>query len=223
MNLSILKNKLTYLYVLVAIVLAIGVTVENKFAISFTRPTLLPILILIYWFSSKKRDVYYLVALIFAAISNIVLMFEADQFLLYAVLFFLFFRFLTFILVIKYTIKIRLLPIMLGTMPFLAILFYCILLTEMNLGDNFFPSVFNAILISMMAGIAVSNYYFEEDLKNTLLLISTILFTVLIFVFVIENFYMEILVFQTIRTICFSIGHYLFFKYIILAEKSNND
>jgi hypothetical protein len=151
--------------------------------------------------------------------SILFLFLKSDVGLLLATLFFLIFEVLMIRIVILNTKKINLIPIALGFLPFLSILFYLIFLTYSSLGINYLPSIVNAFIISFLGGIAVSNYMLEEDnMKNIWLLISTILFTLLVFVFMIEKYYLSVQVFKPIRTICFFGGHYLFMRYLLLSE-----
>jgi hypothetical protein len=138
---------------------------------------------------------------------------------LLATLFFLIFEVLITRIVILNTKKINFIPIALGFLPFLSILFYLIFLTYSSLGINYLPSIVNAFIISFLGGIAVSNYMLEEDnMKNIWLLISILMFVLLIFIFMIEKYYISVQIFKPLRTLCFFGGHFLFMRYLLLSE-----
>lgn len=179
----------------------------------------LSLIFAIYFFSSFRKNKIYLASLLFSLLSILFLFIKSDAGVISATLFFLIFIVLTTRIVIKNSKKVSFIPVALGFLPFLSILFYLIFLTYSSLGINYIPSIINALIISFLGGLAVSNYILEEDnMKNIWLLISTLLFILLIFVFMIEIYYLSVQVFKPIRTICFFGGHYLFMRYLLLSE-----
>lgn len=214
-----LVRALTVVFFLAVIVLAFVVYFEIESVIQPVRFLGLTLVMLIYFFASAKRNKRYLFSLLFSLLSILFLFIKSDVGVLCATLFFLFFVVLTTSIVLKNTKKISFIPVTLGFLPFLSILFYLICLTYPSLGINYVPSVINAFIISFLGGLAVSNYVLEEDnIKNIWLLISTLLFTLLIFVFMIERYYLTVPVFKPIRTISFFGGQYLFMRYLLLSE-----
>lgn len=216
---SLLILPLTGLFFLVVITLAFGVYFEIESVILPTRVLGLSLVFLIYFLSSFRKNKLYLSSLLFSLLSILFLFIKSDIGVLSATLFFLIFIVFTTRIVIKNTRKVSFIPVVLGFLPFLSILFYLIFLTYSSLGINYVPSILNAFIISFLGGLAVSNYVLEEDnVKNIWLLISILLFTLLIFVFMIETYYLSVQVFKPIRTICFFGGHYLFMRYLLLSE-----
>lgn len=210
---------LTGLFFLVVGILACGVYYELDSIILLTRLIGLSLIFLIYFLSSFKKNKLYLFSLLFSLLSILFLFLKSDSGVLSATLFFLIFEILTITIVIKNSKKVSFIPVALGFLPFLSICFYLIFLTYSSLGINYLPSILNAFIISFLGGLAVSNYVLEEDnMKNSWLLISTLLFAMLIFVFMIETYYLSVQVFKPIRTICFFGGHYLFMRYVLLSE-----
>lgn len=210
---------LTAIFFLVVITLAFGVYFEIESVILPTRVVGLSLIFVIYFLSSFRKNKLYLSSLLFSLLSILFLFLKSDLGVLSATLFFLVFIILTTRIVIKNSKKVSFIPVVLGFLPFLSILFYLIYLTYSSLGMNYLPSIINALIISFLGGLAVSNFILEEDnMKNILLLISTLLFILLIFVFMIERYYLSVQVFKPIRTICFFGGHYLFMRYLLLSE-----
>jgi len=210
---------LTAIFFLVVITLAFGVYFEIESVILPTRVVGLSLIFVIYFLSSFRKNKLYLSSLLFSLLSILFLFLKSDLGVLSATLFFLVFIILTTRIVIKNSKKVSFIPVVLGFLPFLSILFYLIYLTYSSLGMNYLPSIINALIISFLGGLAVSNFILEEDnMKNILLLISTLLFILLIFVFMIERYYLSVQVLKPIRTICFFGGHYLFMLYLLLSE-----
>jgi hypothetical protein len=217
-KLNKITKSLTLLFFIVVGVLAFGVYFNNFFIILTTRVGGIFLLCLIYLMSTFRNDKIYLLSMFFSLLSILSIFIESEKGLLIATIFFVIYRILTIHIVIKKTKKVKLFPIILGFLPFLSILIYLIFLTQSSLGLNYIPAIVNALLISFLAGIALSNYVLEDDIKNSWLLISTILFALLIFIFMIKTYYVEMQLFKPIQTICFFGGHYFFMRYIILSE-----
>ncbi|RAR49048.1 hypothetical protein [Flavobacterium lacus] len=216
---SKLISSLTGLFFLVVGVLAYGVYFDMESVILYARVMAILLVFFIYFLSSFRKNKRYLISLLFSLLSILFLFLKSDIGVLAATLFFLIFIVLITQIVIKNTNKISFIPVILGFLPFLSILFYLIFLTYSSLGLNYVPSIINALIISFLGGLAVSNFVLEEDnMKNIWLLISTLLFILLIFVFMIEKYYLSVQVFKPIRTISFFGGHYLFMRYLLLCE-----
>lgn len=213
-----LVNSLTYLFFFVVSVLACGVYFEVDQIILLSRVIGLSIIMLLYYLTSLKKNKLYLFSLFFSLLSILFLFIKSETGILSATIFFLLFIILTTKIVIKNSSKIKFIPVVLGFLPFLSILFYLIFLTYSSLGINYIPAIINALLLSFLGGLAVSNYVLEDNIRNIWLLMSMLLFTLLIFVFMIEKYYLEVQVFKPIRTVCFFAGHYLFMRYILLSE-----
>ena len=207
------------LFFLVVTLLAFGVYFEVQNLILITRVSSLLLIFFIYFLSSIRKNKLYFLSLFFSLLSILFLFLKSDVGLLLATLFFLIFEVLITRIVILNTKKINFIPIALGFLPFLSILFYLIFLTYSSLGINYLPSIVNAFIISFLGGIAVSNYMLEEDnMKNIWLLISTLMFVLLIFIFMIEKYYISVQIFKPLRTLCFFGGHFLFMQYLLLSE-----
>lgn len=207
------------LFFLVVTLLAFGVYFEVQNLILITRVSSLLLIFFIYFLSSIRKNKLYFLSLLFSLLSILFLFLKSDVGLLLATLFFLIFEVLITRIVILNTKKINFIPIALGFLPFLSILFYLIFLTYSSLGINYLPSIVNAFIISFLGGIAVSNYMLEEDnMKNIWLLISILMFVLLIFIFMIEKYYISVQIFKPLRTLCFFGGHFLFMRYLLLSE-----
>lgn len=220
------ENKLVYfigyIYFLTMVVLLFSTLFQIEVIRSFVAHLNIPILMILYFFTSPRKDILYFITLLFATLSTILFAKQPEIFLFYAILVFVLYRILTIIIVLRKTNKIRFFPILIGTIPFLITLLYIIFLTYISLEENLYSAIASAVLVSLLAGISISNYIIEENIKNTWLLISSFLFVALVFIYLIEKYFIFDSVFPLLRIICFTVGHFLFYKYVILDEKSHN-
>ena len=183
------------------------------------RSISIPILMLLYFRTSKVKNKLYLIALFFTAVSNILFISTDTVLLKYGLIAFLIFRVITIILVKKASPKISIFIVAIGSVFFLFPLLYFIVLTQDSLGQSFFVAIVNIILVSILGGLALSNYLMEEGFKHTWLLISTFLYTIIVFLFVIQKYYVFIPIFQPIRVLVLMSAHYFFHLYILMSEK----
>lgn len=175
-------------------------------------------LIILYLYTSKKKDYTYLGILTFVIISNYLFQKNTANFLVYGTIAYLIYRFLTVILVYKSIENKKALPIAIATAPFLFFYLYLTLINE-KLSSLGLTSLFlNSLIMSFLGGISLSNYYLNSNTKNVLLLISIILFVMQNLVFLLQKFYNLNGLFEPISIILNTIALYIFYRYIILTE-----
>lgn len=161
----------------------------------------------------------YFTALFFAMCSNVFFLSIEPKYLLYGMIAFMFYRILTIVIVLDLINKLPLLPFFIACVPF-AFIFSCLLNLTMNaLGTSFYPAIVNAILISILSGISLSNYVLDDSRNNSWLAISTLLAIVLVYLFMIQKYYLPNDIFQPISALIFACAHYAYYKFVVISEK----
>lgn len=181
-------------------------------------PVLLIILMLLYYLSSVKRNLMYFIALCCSFIANIFFLEMVHQPLVYGLLAYLIYRLATIILVYRAIKTKKLPPLIIATLPFLCLVLYLINLTQEALGESLYPAIIIGILTSVLGGFSLSSYIFDDNKKNSWLIISSLLFVVQYFIFGIQKFYLWNEVFQPIASAIYAISHYTFYKFLIMDE-----
>ena len=207
------------IYFGVTVVLAISELFGLKAVVFLFKPLLIPLLALLYILQSEKRSFYYIAALLFAWSSNIFLLSTTRDYLLHGIITFMLYRLLSIIVVVKLMTKFLFVPFIIAALPFIFI-FSCLINITVNIeAREFFPTVINGILISVLAGIALSNYILNDNKKNSWLAISTLLFIALVSIFLFEKYYISNVMFQPISALIFGFAHYTFYRFVIESEK----
>lgn len=215
--------KLTSLYFLVCLIHFFFIATDNYYG-SFATRFVTPFLLLGIYFSETIRNDYWFIAGIIATFfSNFFLNFEGNLYSILAILFFIIYRIISIWIVINYTQRIRMFSVVLGSIPFLTLLTYIIILTYDSLELHFYPAILNAVLVSIMFGIALSKYVFEDDVKNNPLLLSAMLFSIIVVLYMLEHFYMNLKILSVVRSIFYMTGHYFFLRYVMLAQLSKDE
>ncbi len=213
-------NILIGLFFLVSLSEAIAEFFEYRSFIFIFKMLLMPILMLLYWTTSSIRNPYYLIALFFAFIANILFIYNEDfDFIIFGATTFLVYRIITIYLIMRF-IKIKsYFPVIIGSLPFLFIYFYLICLTLDELGDGLFVYIIQSMFMSFLGGLSVGVYMINDNRKNYWLLISTLLFTVNQILLVIKLFYLSVITFQPISMALYCFAQYGFYKFMILSEE----
>lgn len=205
------------------ILLAIIVLFDYFFIEYFFKILSLLFLGILYNFNSSIKNKWYFSALFFATISNIFFVSNELVALTIGMIAYLLYRFLTIRIVINATQKIYLVAVSLGAILFVTPLSYFIILNHDSFEHSLLPAILNVLMISILGGLSVSNYFMEASVQNTLLLISTTLFAFLAVIFLIQKYYLFIPVLESIRVIVLIAAHYIFYRYMLLTEKLNDN
>ena len=182
------------------------------------KPLLIPCLFTLYVIRSSKICPYHVVALFFAFLSNIFLLFPEPKLLLYGIIAFLFYRITSIFVVLKNGDRVALLPLFLATVPFLFMFSYLIDIMVSPDHPSFYATIVNDIIISIFCGMGLSNYVMNDNKQNSWLLISTLLFTFLVILFMFDKFSLSFQIFKPLSALVFSLGHFAFLKFMEEAE-----
>lgn len=224
------KNNLTkiftILFFLIALVEIISEFFSNKLLILVFKPLIPVFIVILYLLESKRRYFLFVLAMLFSMLTNVLFIPDTSEFLFYGIIAFSIHRILIIAILFKVNKNLDFIPLLLGTVPFLIVFFYIFYETDSIPNDSYIILIIQNILISLIAGLALSNYVMNDDKKNSILLISAFLFVLLQFVVFIEKYFLYDELKQVFRPIAMLLNAFAFFtfyKYIIATEKSNNN
>ncbi|ANO48954.1 hypothetical protein Pf1_00706 [Flavobacterium columnare] len=181
---------------------------------------------ILYIYSSSRRNSLFIGILIFVTISNFFFQYKTKSFLFYGMIAYLINRLLSLILVYKSITRKEPIPIAISTIPFLFFYLYIIFLFKDFYTYNFLVLLFNGLLMSLLGGLSLSNYYLENkdvNNKNYFLLISTISFVMQNLIFILQKYYTLERLFEPINIILNTLSLYIFYRFIILSEECKNN
>lgn len=209
---------LIWLYFFVGAMEVFAEFLGNESLIACSKPFMMPALAALYLATSKKINLYFLTALFFTWIANMLFISKDFHCIIAGTIFFTAYRILIIYLVIKYVKVPGVFPLLIGCLPFFFIYLFVITLTYEELKEGFWLFLFQGIFTIIFGGLALGNYIFKSDKANTYLLISTMLFTFTQFLFVIRLFYTQLNIFQPLAMLLYVAGQYLLYKFMILEE-----
>jgi hypothetical protein len=117
-------------------------------------------------------------------------------------------------------------PAVIATLPFLLIFFYLFLETNEIPANSYYLLIFQNILISVFAGIALSSYVMNDNKQNSVLLIAVLLFVMLQFTVFIEKYFLineYKKLFRPLAMTFNTLAFFSFYKYVIITETSNRN
>lgn len=224
------KKKIITIFTLLFFVFSIiEVSAEffsNKLLILIFKPLIPICIIILYLIESKKRKSLFLLAMLFSIITNLLFIPGSASCLHYAIIAFLIHRVLIVILLFKMNKNVEFIPLFLGTVPFLIVFFYIFFETDSIPENSYAIIIIQNLLISLFAGIALSNYIMDDNKQNSVLLISSFLFVLLQFVIFIEKYFLYDELNQVFRPLAMTLNafaFYTFYKYVVISEKSNDN
>jgi len=179
----------------------------------------IPILLLLYFISSKKRNILYFGGLILYQLASVFFYVGTKDAFLYATVSSMLFKFCLVLLIIDLVRKSNYKAICIAFIPFFVIYLYIIEFVVNSLGDSYYLWIVNALFTSFIGGVAIINYVNDPKQKNYWLLVSSILFIVQIGAFFINKFYIKNEGIYQMVILAYGISHYTFYKFMILKEK----
>lgn len=212
-------------YFINAIIEVIAESFLFKPVIYITKPLIPFLLMVLYFYNSPKKDIFFFLVMFFSLITNLLFVPNTQESLFYGVISFTVHRIFLLILIFK-IVKIRdFVPFFLATLPLGFIFFYLFLASDVP-ENSYYLIIFHNIMAATLGGIAISNYIMSDTKQNSFLLISVLLFLGLQLVIYIEKYYLADSHSTLLRPLAMTlniVAFYMFYKFVISSEKLNND
>lgn len=222
---NILKS-LTFGYFIIAFFEIVSEYLAYTPFICSLKPLIPLFLTGIYLINSEKKNPIFVIVLLLSMVVNILFIPNTPICLYYALIIFTIHRIVVIYLILKLQKVKDFIPVIIATTPFLLIFFYLFIETNEVPVNSFYLLILQNILISLFAGIALSSYVMNDNKQNSVLLISVLLFVMLQFTVFIEKYFLINEFQKMFRPLAMTFNALAFFslyKYVIIAEKSNNN
>jgi hypothetical protein len=184
------------------------------------KPLLPLILLLAYSIEFKKANILLIGILISSSITNLLFIW-VDEFLFFGVSVFSIHRILMIVFLLKFLNVRDFLPLTLGTIPFFmfsGFLFLDVVFESSQIQNFIF---FHNILVSILCGIALSQYIMKDSSGVTWLMLAVFLFFCLHILVFVELFYVR---YQFLRPMAMLLNvgaFYAFYRFVVTIEREN--
>lgn len=187
------------------------------------KPLISVVLMVLYWYSSPKRDILFFLTIITSLITNVLFIPNDLKLIFIGLIVFGFHRLINIFYILKVMRTKDFIPVVLGSVPFLIIFFYIFFDTDLLSKEVYYIMIIHNSLISLLGGIALSHYVMNDSTRSSWLLICVLSFVTLHFIIFIEKFYIQLQIFRPIAMSLNAFAYYAFYKFILIIEKSNSN
>ncbi|MEW5677077.1 hypothetical protein ABGT15_12255 [Flavobacterium enshiense] len=181
----------------------------------------IPILMLLYYYASLKRDYLYFLALLLFQIAYLSFSQSSESSYFWGAVTSVVFRFVLIVIVCRVLKDMRWTTIFLTSLPILFVFLYLIDLIKESITNSYYLWVINGFLTAFLGGLSVSNYCYKDDKKSFWLLISALLFVVQIGLFFVNKFYLKQQLFVHMIILLYGVSHYTFFKFMVFKDEES--
>jgi hypothetical protein len=216
-----------WLTILFFTVVVIEVTVEslgNKPLLFIFKPLISILLMILYWNTSVQKNQLFFIAILFSLITNAFFIPNTEKMLFIGLLFFFVHRILMIYYIVKLTKLRNYIPLCIAVVPFIFLFFYLLSISTGITSKSYVILIIQNVLISIIGGIAVSDYVMNDVKKSPLLLIFGLVSVTQYFIVFIEKYYLSSLAPSIFRPLAMTLNiavYYIFYKYVIDVENSN--
>lgn len=223
-NENTLGKRLTILFYSIALIEVITELLSDIVLVFIFKPLLSIGIMALYWNASKERNRTFFVVLFLSMITNILFIPGTENLLFMGLIVFLAHRLMLISYVVQ-LIKLKdYIPLFIAVLPFLFIFSYLLSIsTEIHL-KSYFVLIVQNVLISVIGGLALSQYAMNYNKINSWLLIFGLLSVTQYFIVFIEKYYLSDIApiaFRPLAMLLNSSVYYVFYCFVIDAEKVN--
>lgn len=224
-NRNYISSSFLNLFFVVSFFEIIAEYTEDDFFIWITKPFIIPLLFAYYFINTKKINYYFLTALVCSWIANILFIKNDFLWIISASIFFLIYRIIIIYIVMNKVKMPSFIPLIIGSIPFVFIYLMVIILTFDVMKDGIYLFILHGISTIFLGGLSLGNYIMISNKSNLVLFVSTMLFALTQFLFVLMVYYENENIFHAIAMGMFVIGQFLLTRFIFLTEenKENNE
>lgn len=212
-------NYCIILYFVTSIVEVVAEYFNDLLFIWLFKPLLMPLLIIYYLLKSKTKNKLFIFSLVLMWIANLFFIETAMSFVIIGSIFFLAYRAIILYLIFKLVKLPSKIPMIIGFIPFLFIYLTIAFLSFVELGNNIYLFLIHGLFIVFLGGYSFGNYMIYSTRTNLYLFLSTILFALSQFVFILKLYSEYVHMLHAFAMLQFIIAQFLLTKFVYLKEK----
>lgn len=219
MKINSITKGLTALFLIVSILDIIGVALNNSLMQAIFKPLIILSLITLYYFTVNKKNKWYLLALVFSFLGDILLM-DKNNLFLYGIGAFLLTQILYIFIIVRQMQRPSNFHKYLYAFLFVNYVVYLLTLLKPNLGDLFYPVLVYGITISVFGLVATLNYVTKRTRLALYLMLGAMLFIASDSMIALNKFHVAKTFYPVMIMITYVSAQYLIYRFMVEAEKS---
>jgi len=216
-----------YAYFTVATIEVAAEMFSYKPLLFILKPLVSIVLMLLYWSTSHQRNLLFFGVILFSLITNVFFIYDTETMLFLGLIAFFMHR----LLMINYLFKLiplkDYIPLFIAMIPLLFVFFYLLSISNGITTRSYGVLIIQNILISLVAGIAFSDYVMHPGKKHaTWLFIFGLLSVSQYFIVFIEKYYLSDLSpisFRPLAMILNAMVYFAFYRLVMVIERLNDN
>lgn len=187
------------------------------------KPLISIVLMVLYTIHSSNRSLFFYIVIFTSMLTNIFFISTDMKWLYCGLIIFVCHRIVKMYYIVRLVHIKDFAPVLIASVPFLAIFFY--IFYQADLFDSKMYGIISLhnILISLLGGLALSNYVMNDNNKSSWLLITVLSFATLHFIIFIEKFYIELKMFRPMAMSLNAFAYFAFYKFVMAIENGNQN
>lgn len=214
-----MKIKILYLFIAVSLIHIFGILLESSVVVIYSKPFIIPLLMVYYLNSVQVINRLFVVALAFSFLGDVLLISDAELNFMLGLASFLTAHILYIIIVIKQLAKSNLKDKIAAIIPFVGVFFGLIYLLIDTLGEMLIPVIIYGMVISIFGTVSFLNYRIEKSRNSLVLLFGALFFILSDSILAINKFYEPKGFYPIVIMITYISAQYLICRYMITKNK----
>ena len=225
-NIFLQENTIVVLFFSFAIIEILAELFSFKVILFAFRPFIAVVLLYLYWITSNVRSLLFFVSVFFLLLTSIFILSTSMLFLILGLTGILIHRILLIFYILKLNKVKDFMPIVIAIIPFIIIFSYLLSISDEIPENSYYPLVAQNILVSILGGVILSNYFMNQTRNTPWLFIFGLLSTAMYFTVFIEKCFLFNLpptFFTPLGMILYVSSYYAFYKFVIDTERMDVD
>ena len=208
------SNTGTWIFFAVSFLEITGVVLNNSMLQLIFKPLIMPSLILAYYLSSESRNKWYIVAMFFSFLGDVLLLDKSNMFL-FGIAAFLITQ-LVYVFIISKELPLSdWITRLIASIPFLIFFIVLINVLKPGLGEFLIPVVIYGAAISIFGTVSLLNYMLRKDKLSLTLLLGAVLFILSDSMIALNKFYEAAPLYGIAIMVTYILAQYLIFRYMV--------
>jgi uncharacterized membrane protein YhhN len=213
------KRKIALLiFAAVSVIHVLGILLKHDPLQLFTKPLLIPALIVLYKLSVEKVNKWYIIALVFSFLGDVFLLDKGGYFI-YGIASFLLTQLIYIRIVLGKLKPSKLIQKVIAIIPFSVFFIVLIGLLKDNLDALFYPVIIYGIAISVFGMVSLLKYLTDKSTGSLYLLLGATIFISSDSMIALHQFYEPKPFYGLFIMITYIVAQYLIYRFMILEKK----
>ena len=220
MGINNITKGLAILFFTVSILDIVGVALNNSLMQTIFKPMIILSLIALYYFSVDKKNNWYLTALVFSFLGDVLLM-DKNNLFIYGIAAFLITQILYIFIIVKQMEKPSFFHKYLYAFLFVNYVVFLLRLLKPNLGELFYPVLVYGITISVFGLVATLNYVTKRKTPALFLMLGAVLFLASDSMIALHKFHDAKSFYPVAIMVTYVLAQYLIYRFILSGVKKS--